>query len=56
MFSNDRSTAAVFGHTAIRYHNGELYFLSRPGFWNYVTKTKNPLEAWSERFDKAGKG
>ena len=43
---------------AIRYHNGEFYiFYPDPDFGIYVTKTKNPLEAWSEPvLIKAGKG
>lgn len=43
---------------AIRYYNGEFYiFYPDPDFGIYVTKTKNPLEAWSEPvLIKAGKG
>lgn len=43
---------------AIRYHNGEFYiFYPDPDFGIYVTKTKDPLGAWSEPvLIKAGKG
>lgn len=43
---------------AIRYHNNEFYiFYPDPDFGIYMTKTKNPAEAWSEPvLVKAGKG
>lgn len=43
---------------AIRYHDGEFYiFYPDPDFGIYVTKTKNPLGAWSEPIlIEAGKG
>src|SRR5215204_7688806 len=43
---------------SIRYHDGEFYiFYPDPDFGIYMTKTKNPAEAWSEPvLVKAGKG
>ncbi len=43
---------------AIRFHDGEFYiFYPDPDFGIYVTKTKNPVGAWSEPvLIKAGKG
>ena len=43
---------------AIRYHDGEFYiFYPDPDFGIYVTKTKDPLGAWSEPIlIKAGQG
>ena len=43
---------------SIRFHNGEFYiFFPDPDFGIYMTKTKNPAEAWSEPIlVRAGKG